>query len=649
MISKVEENINDNKNISEIDTEEKLPKEVYVIAQEIKIIKSLSGNNAGSRLKQLKKLRKWLTLRSNSSYQFEEHDFLRIWKGLYYCMWMSDKPLVQEELAENLGKLIECFSSTKVGIDFFGCFLLTLQSEWFGIDQWRMDKFLMLVRRMLRYALKSIKKTKWSAEMIKTLNEHIYKCLESPCYGLSMHILDIFFEELAKVAEGKILSKHVTDFVKPFIKYIAEQKEYKLLAHMRNRVFAHLLYQSQLGREYSERYQAWKEMGFPTKSIDDIELCKPGIPDNSHKNNINNMDPRAGNVDVFMPILPLDPNGIIHEIESIMYKEFTNAKSRKHLRIILENFQTYKSGIFPLGIKTMPILEKGKMKPLVENELLKIEKLDVELHNSRRSLKALNKKQRKRFLSSLDLSEATEDNMDDIIEKQLENSSFLNICKAQQNHRNIIDDWLEEDITPEEEHVLLFQEKTSKCRKLKAKIVTNKEEVPSKKFKHDQQLVLELPNEKNKLKCKEPFKADSEWDVPLKENEMEYFVPSKKLLLKRANAAIKKDNLLVPNPFANTHIKSWDSSSKLKEKLKGKTMKASKVFSTPDKKKVTIALKQNASQSVADHIKQVRSSPLNPYDASKLPSKGLLKPNSIPGPINPYYKKKLKLSLNDTI
>lgn len=77
-------------------------------------------------------------------------------------------------------------------------------------------------------------------------------------------------------------------------------------------------------------------MGFPTKSIDDIELCKPGVLDDSVKNNTKHLDPRAGNVDVFMPILSLDADGIIKEIESIMYKEFTNSKSRKHLKIILE-------------------------------------------------------------------------------------------------------------------------------------------------------------------------------------------------------------------------------------------------------------------------------------------------------------------------
>ena len=31
---------------------------------------------------------------------------LRIWKGLFYCLWMSDKPLVQEELAKNIAELL---------------------------------------------------------------------------------------------------------------------------------------------------------------------------------------------------------------------------------------------------------------------------------------------------------------------------------------------------------------------------------------------------------------------------------------------------------------------------------------------------------------------------------------------------------------
>jgi ribosomal RNA-processing protein 1 len=62
-------------------------------------------------------------------------------------MWMSDKPLVQEELAEDLGSLVHCFPDLKVGIQFFRNFLETMCLEWFGIDQWRIDKFMMVSKQ----------------------------------------------------------------------------------------------------------------------------------------------------------------------------------------------------------------------------------------------------------------------------------------------------------------------------------------------------------------------------------------------------------------------------------------------------------------------------------------------------------------------
>ena len=43
------------------------------------------------------------TFSSCEKFKFEE-EIMRIWKGLHYCFWMSDKPLVQEELAETIGE-----------------------------------------------------------------------------------------------------------------------------------------------------------------------------------------------------------------------------------------------------------------------------------------------------------------------------------------------------------------------------------------------------------------------------------------------------------------------------------------------------------------------------------------------------------------
>ena len=72
---------------------------------------------------------------------------MRLWKGLYYCFWMSDKPLIQEELAESIGSMVNSFGSNEsAALLFASCFMATLAREWVGLDRWRMDKFMMLVR-----------------------------------------------------------------------------------------------------------------------------------------------------------------------------------------------------------------------------------------------------------------------------------------------------------------------------------------------------------------------------------------------------------------------------------------------------------------------------------------------------------------------
>ena len=39
---------------------------------------------------------------------FDKSEMLRLWKGLHYCFWMSDKPLIQEELADKIASLMHC-------------------------------------------------------------------------------------------------------------------------------------------------------------------------------------------------------------------------------------------------------------------------------------------------------------------------------------------------------------------------------------------------------------------------------------------------------------------------------------------------------------------------------------------------------------
>lgn len=149
-------------------------KKTLVIAQEIKFARLLADNDKKIRDKVLKNLKKWLTVRSQSSFgklfylvtkiikykyfslrfkciitiylaAFTETDFMSLWKGLFYCMWMSDKMLIQEELAESLSKIVHCFNSKDIIMLYTACTLKTLATEWFGIDQYRLDKFSMVL------------------------------------------------------------------------------------------------------------------------------------------------------------------------------------------------------------------------------------------------------------------------------------------------------------------------------------------------------------------------------------------------------------------------------------------------------------------------------------------------------------------------
>lgn len=86
-------------------------------------------------MKTLNTLRKYLASRD-----MEFDDMLKIWKGLFYCMWMSDKMAVQQELATNLASLVHDCSDASNAFVFLSAFYSTMMREWTQIDRLRLDK-----------------------------------------------------------------------------------------------------------------------------------------------------------------------------------------------------------------------------------------------------------------------------------------------------------------------------------------------------------------------------------------------------------------------------------------------------------------------------------------------------------------------------
>ena len=135
-------------------------------------------------------------------------------------MWFSDRPRPQQRLANRLGALFMLFfdpeeaetkeftKNDKVFIKFCRAYWKILCLEWFHIDSHRLDKFLLLIRRVLFNQLKYLQSRNWCDELVRTYIEKVLQ--KSPLSGsgkvyngIPLHIIDIFLDEWKRLLTGK--------------------------------------------------------------------------------------------------------------------------------------------------------------------------------------------------------------------------------------------------------------------------------------------------------------------------------------------------------------------------------------------------------------------------------------------------------------
>ncbi|XP_021706755.1 ribosomal RNA processing protein 1 homolog isoform X1 [Aedes aegypti] len=663
----------------QMETLSKAEEKSILVAKELKFVKSLAGNDAKLRRKVMKNLKIWLATRSRSTFAFTDTDFLRLWKGLFYCMWMSDKPLVQESLADEIASLVKCFEDISVALQYFGTFLETMCIEWFGIDHWRMDKFMMLVRRCTRQMLIVLHEAEWPKDHVSELMKHIERTILNPDkspFGLTKHFDDLLLEEIAKVSEGEIEPEIVHIIVNTYAIRLISTNDMRLMKHITSSIFHPLLYQSELGQDYQEKFELWKKTNFVTGNIDDVDFDIQYEQDDDAEGEQDDQDeeeedesgahtgekvydPRAGQVDVEIHEIRFDPLKIVEMFESNRFKPFVTSKGKKQMKMLMRQYKKFSEGIFPLGIQSMESIAKKDYAVDIDEQVAELEHYQEEVVGEK-----IPKKKKRKELAKLKQQQTTEKNpkIDELnvwteTDENPENSDPKPATKSDSKKKT-------------RKKVSKAQIKEEKLRKLKVKresklAAIKQQKQESKVVKKSSKVVAEpkqdLPKkvevvtqsapkaEPKKTKSKAAFDVHDEWSEPLKEGETEFFIPSRKTKLKEANKQISEESSspspsklkqsLVKNPFATPK-----NSSKLKRSLA-----TPQTDGPSEKKRVKIALNKNIFQDLHQHIQQVKSSPKVPYDSSKKPSKGALKPNLMPSPINPFYRKKIGLKLNDTL
>ncbi|CAI5758148.1 unnamed protein product [Candida verbasci] len=206
-----------------------------------KFVKKLASNDKKTRDSAIANLKLYLGSKNNSS-KLSLFEFEKLWKGLYYSVWFCDRVKTQTKLCENLASI---YSTTLLDnqdafLKLFKSFNLIIIKEWPSIDQWRIDKFYMLIRRILRHNFKHLKAKEWDNKLIEqwlsVLNETLLSGDSKVPLALPYHLCDIYLDELELVIfediiknkeQEEITDEEVLEIVNevPVLKLISSFKE----------------------------------------------------------------------------------------------------------------------------------------------------------------------------------------------------------------------------------------------------------------------------------------------------------------------------------------------------------------------------------------------------------------------------------------
>uniref|UniRef100_A0A8C8SCI6 RRP1B protein n=1 Tax=Pelusios castaneus TaxID=367368 RepID=A0A8C8SCI6_9SAUR len=325
---------------------------------EIQFAQRLAANEKRSRDRAVKKLRGYISLRTQSSAGgFSQEELLKIWKGLFYCMWMQDKPLLQEELASNISQLIHVIQNMESQHLFIQTFWQTMNREWNGIDRLRLDKYYTLIRMVLRQSFEVLKRNGWDESLIEPFLHLLMKEVMHPesnaPNGIKFHFIDIYLEELAKAGAKELTADQNLKFIEPFCKIAAKSKDRHLMQAVARGIFEAIVDQSPFAiedlmkelktscndDELSEEDEAenqeplmTKEKRLPRKSILGIE---------EQEDLTENTDENIG------PVLQFNYKAVADRLFELASKKNTPAFNRKRLYKLVKKFQDLAEGIFP--------------------------------------------------------------------------------------------------------------------------------------------------------------------------------------------------------------------------------------------------------------------------------------------------------------
>ncbi|KAF4735471.1 ribosomal RNA-processing protein 1 [Perkinsus olseni] len=198
------------------------PREKLDLQEPLDFGERLSHTDAAVRVKGFKMLARWLGSHWKS---LGEHDARKLWRGLWFVLWMADGRGVQQNTAAQMVQLSRVFTDEAAYLLWWKAFWFTVNEQWEKLDKHRINKYQLLLRIAVAELLNHSMKVQSIDSLRRLLDEDILdrkKCTPS----VVMHCARVFWDEWA--AEIKAVDDDsksavlTTDFtlLRPWIKCV---------------------------------------------------------------------------------------------------------------------------------------------------------------------------------------------------------------------------------------------------------------------------------------------------------------------------------------------------------------------------------------------------------------------------------------------
>ncbi|XP_049847820.1 ribosomal RNA processing protein 1 homolog [Schistocerca gregaria] len=216
-----------------------------VSQHKFKLGRIIASPDKETRQKGIATLKSWLKKYTKPT----ELDYLKVWKALFYCVWVTDNSIVHYELVQKLAKLVHDLPDNSCFFLFVISFYKTINREWQGIDKYRIEKYLWLMRFFFYECLCFLQKQDWNEELIDTYNvillENVFITKEHDVYlGIKMHLVDVFFEEIKKIFGDEFWTASTSILLTifyPFFCILSSSNDTALKDHVEQNIFDELL------------------------------------------------------------------------------------------------------------------------------------------------------------------------------------------------------------------------------------------------------------------------------------------------------------------------------------------------------------------------------------------------------------------------